>query len=60
MKHNINDTVVLLVNKSYSNGDNVKKGTKGIVITVKPTSMTYTVNFTNATSVHDVHETEVF
>jgi hypothetical protein len=59
MKHEINDTVTLLVNKKFSNGDSLKKGTHGTVIVVKPFSMTYTVNFTGALIVHDVHETEV-
>jgi hypothetical protein len=59
MKHKVNDVVVLLADQSYSNGDNLKKGTKGVVITVKPLGMTYTVNFTGATILHDVHETQV-
>lgn len=59
MKYKINDNVKLKVDKKYSNGDSIKSGTSGKIITVYNLSESYNIDFENAKMYHRVLEKDL-
>lgn len=59
MKFKVNDTVTLLQDKVYNNGDKIKAGTKGKILIVYPLSTSYQVLFDGAQIAHRLLESSL-